>query len=59
MQLKNWWRSIDKWTEFFYIFVKRHVSAIQQDHVIQLAQLLVQSGLSVFPQAAQLLRLDF
>ena len=43
----------------FYSFVKQHISAIPRDPIIQLAQLLVQSGLSVFPQIAQLLRLYF
>ena len=43
----------------FYTFVKQHVSAIPRDPIVQLAQLLVQSGLSVFPQVAQLLRLYF
>ena len=36
----------------FYTFVKWHVSALPRDPIVQLAQLLVQSGLSVFPQVA-------
>ena len=43
----------------FYTFVKQHVSTIPRDPIVQLAQLLIQSGLSVFPQVAQLLRLYF
>ena len=43
--------------EVFYTFVKQYISAIPRDPIVQLAQLLVQSGLSVFPQVAQLLRL--
>ena len=43
----------------FYAFVKQHVSALPQDSIVQLAQLLVQSGLSVIPQVVQLLRLCF
>ena len=43
----------------FYTFVKQYISAIPRDPIVQLAQLLVQSGLSVFPQVAQLLRLYF
>ena len=43
----------------FYSFVKQHISAVPRDPIVQLAQLLVQSGLSVFPQVAQLLRLYF
>ena len=41
----------------FYSFVKQHLSAIPRDPIVQLAQLLVHGGLSVFPQVAQLLRL--
>jgi hypothetical protein len=43
----------------YYSFVKQHISAIPRDPIVQLAQLLIQSGLSVFPQVAQLLRLYF
>ena len=43
----------------FSTIIKQHVSAIPRDPIVQLAPLLVQSGLSVFPQVAQLLRLYF
>lgn len=42
----------------FYSFVKRHVSTVPQaEPIIKLTKLLIECGLSVFPQVAQLARL--
>lgn len=41
----------------FYTLVKQHASSVPRDPIVQLAQLLLQTGLSIFPQVAHLLRL--